>query len=400
MKSIYELRLFDLIWHHAHVTQPGKIFEASDDQFFKNLDSLYAHANQNGHWSICHNKYYGPFNNHSYQSLADLVDFYSRTDLDTNFIFISSFDFPELNNAKRVNYFYFPEYHAYYYPLYQNYTIQPVQLQKKFVCLNKRGHSFRQALYRAFYNCNLLESSYFSYLCETGHCGQLFDLDTYQQINTELLLWHDRWPELTQWEEPSNPFITVNDNNILNEYQRWSNQRAGNFDWETMPELDPTWVHDTNIYATSFCSVVVETCPDQQTVNLSEKTIRAFCMGHPIILIGAAGTVEYLRKLGFDMFDDLIDHRYDHIHDPVLRTRQCFESIKQLNKLSLSELTKLSQSLIDRRQHNINVVQQLFLSMPQAEFKIAQQLKNLLDIPDRDFYSLYSRYEEWKYSRK
>jgi len=391
--SVFNLRLFDMIWHHAHYTE--KVFEEYEDHFFDDPDFLHRHIQQDGAWSICHNKYFGPFTDYSVGQLNRLVDFYKNTSVNSNFILINSFDFPELANIPHVYFYHFPEYHAYYYPLYQDYRITSTKLTKKFICLNKRGHSFRQALYQAFYNCHLLDASYFSYLCETGHCGQLFDETVHAKIEQELLDWHSRWPELARWTTPDKKFITVNDHDILDQYQDWSNQDG----WANTTNLDPSWIHDSAMYATSFCSVVAESIPDQQRINLSEKTIRAFCMGHPIIMIGVAGTVEYLRNLGFDMFDDIIDHSYDHTIDPVIRTRQAFEQILKLNEYSIEELDDLNQQLVPRRQHNIDVVKTMYNNIPCAEFKIAQSIRTLLGIPDNEFHSLYTRYEAWKYDR-
>jgi hypothetical protein len=43
-----------------------------------------------------------------------------------------------------------------------------------------------------------------------------------------------------------------------------------------------------------------------------------------------AGAVAYLRNQGFDMYDDVIDHGYDSIQDPVQRMFSAIESNKRL----------------------------------------------------------------------
>lgn len=79
-------------------------------------------------------------------------------------------------------------------------------------------------------------------------------------------------------------------------------------------------------YKTSVLEIVNETIYFSKGVGISEKylyTIMGFCF--PII-ISNPGTVSYLRNLGFDMFDDIINHHYDHQQDAVWRAMYAIEN--------------------------------------------------------------------------
>jgi hypothetical protein len=54
-------------------------------------------------------------------------------------------------------------------------------------------------------------------------------------------------------------------------------------------------------------------------VRLTEKTLKALGSGLPFVVFGNAGVIEGLRALGFDVFDDLLDHGYDALADPAAR---------------------------------------------------------------------------------
>ena len=43
----------------------------------------------------------------------------------------------------------------------------------------------------------------------------------------------------------------------------------------------------------------------------------------------SAGSIEYLRSLGFDVYDDVIDHSYDNETDYLTRTNMLLDSVKK-----------------------------------------------------------------------
>jgi hypothetical protein len=56
-----------------------------------------------------------------------------------------------------------------------------------------------------------------------------------------------------------------------------------------------------------------------QNVTLSEKTYKIFLMGQMPLILGVPDTVSWIRRLGFDVFDDIINHSYDQEPDPGRR---------------------------------------------------------------------------------
>jgi hypothetical protein len=74
------------------------------------------------------------------------------------------------------------------------------------------------------------------------------------------------------------------------------------------------------VYANSVVEIVNESTFEFNIgTYVSEKFINSvYGMNLPIIL-GQLGIVEYCRKLGFDMFDDVVDHSYDVISRPLDR---------------------------------------------------------------------------------
>jgi hypothetical protein len=83
-------------------------------------------------------------------------------------------------------------------------------------------------------------------------------------------------------------------------------------------------------YQETYINLVTETNINFNTPMLSEKTFKPLTAGQLFILIAAPGAVKFLRDVGFDTFDDIIDHSYDQILDPRVRINKALEQVDQL----------------------------------------------------------------------
>lgn len=75
-------------------------------------------------------------------------------------------------------------------------------------------------------------------------------------------------------------------------------------------------------YKHSAIDIVLETVLISRTGILTEKYLNTVYGSNFPIIIAMHGSVDLLRKYGFDLFDDIIDHSYDTINDPYLRMTQ------------------------------------------------------------------------------
>lgn len=81
---------------------------------------------------------------------------------------------------------------------------------------------------------------------------------------------------------------------------------------------------------------------------ISEKTFKAFGLRHIPIWFSVPGFVAKVRTLGFDMFDDIVNHSYDQIQDEDDRLQAILHQIHELNNLSMAQCSHLKKSLIKR----------------------------------------------------
>lgn len=92
------------------------------------------------------------------------------------------------------------------------------------------------------------------------------------------------------------------------------NDNVGNF----LTNLKP-------LYDISAIEIVNETIFFQRSGIVTEKYLHTIYGDVFPIILGFAGIVSNLRDLGFDVFDDVIDHSYDIIKEPLVRMVKAIE---------------------------------------------------------------------------
>ena len=105
-------------------------------------------------------------------------------------------------------------------------------------------------------------------------------------------------------------------------------------------------LHLRSMYHDHFVEIVAETQFNVPFYGTSEKFRNAVYGCVFPILLGGAGLVDFLRHLGFDMFDDIVDHSYDSIQDPLDRLCAAID----LNRILLSD-NELVKTLWIKNQH-------------------------------------------------
>ena len=91
--------------------------------------------------------------------------------------------------------------------------------------------------------------------------------------------------------------------------------------YKTSPNDNVTNFKDvlSEYYESTFVEIISETSYTEKAYLLTEKTLNSiYGCNFPILLCGQ-GCVKFLRNMGLDMFDDIVDHSYDSIENPIDR---------------------------------------------------------------------------------
>lgn len=95
---------------------------------------------------------------------------------------------------------------------------------------------------------------------------------------------------------------------------------------------------DHPAYQETFVNLVTETTVSNITPMLSEKTFKPIAAGQLFILVASPGSIEFLRNIGIDTFDDIIDHSYDQEEDFRLRILKVVNELDRLMRLDLDKI--------------------------------------------------------------
>jgi hypothetical protein len=213
----------------------------------------------------------------------------------------------------------------------QNYQLRKY---KKYNFLNGVHKPHRYAAYQLIKKHNLLEEGFFSYLDYTNFTKQESYLQqTAQFLNMSL-------------DEFKNDLSTTEIPYLLETFE--SHDQPGIF---ATPFLIPP------IYSwQSYISITSETnyIESSNIVSLSEKSFKAFAGFNIPLLYGQPSITDYLKNLGFDMFDDLFDNTT--VNNKAHTFEKLDRNLQVIKNMSLEELHKFYVNNFDRIQHNFKLM--------------------------------------------
>lgn len=197
---------------------------------------------------------------------------------------------------------------------------QDQTVEKDFNCFLNRIDPIRQTWFYLLFDRNLLNSGYVSFNLDvrTGlQPAEVTGLDLFDSHHRNFLSSFDPIKEQIKKVVPFKNFVEHNDL--------------------------------FSVTLSSKISVIVETYFERpDTKPLSEKTFRALQLPRPWLLFAATGCVDKIRSLGFDVYDDIVDHSYDQFDTATDSVERQESILTQLSELTSLEFTP---SLIKRLTH-------------------------------------------------
>ena len=227
----------------------------------------------------------------------------------------------------------YEQFPASWYGLYAGATnTQPHKPIKKFNCFINRMDPIRQSWFYQLIRRNILDQGLVSFNMDISrHFGQVqyAPTDTPQQVfeqqfHRHLQIFHSE-------HEKAKTMVPYR-----------------NFDCDLQ----------TAIMQTEF-SIVLETYFDRnEVITFSEKIFRCLKLPRPWVIFAMQNAVSYLRELGFDVLDDLVDHGYDRVEHDIERQVKLFDQIQYMCKRTLTpaQIKKCEQAA----EHNNQLLNKMF----------------------------------------
>lgn len=132
-----------------------------------------------------------------------------------------------------------------------------------------------------------------------------------------------------------------------------------------LENVELTWIEQRDIklpaLADALYNAITETAYEPQPgaslithhrPGMTEKSYKCFALYQIPIWLAPYRAVACYRDLGFDVFDDVIDHAYDLEPDPVKRIGMVADQIERVCQQSREQLVQLKLQLQPRFEHN------------------------------------------------
>lgn len=131
----------------------------------------------------------------------------------------------------------------------------------------------------------------------------------------------------------------------------------------------------TNIefYSNSYLGIVIDTFYDTG-VFISEKVYNAMNYHQIFFYLGHQGTLSYLRKQGYETFDNIIDTRYDAINDPGRRLIAARKSLMAFLTQPIEKIKSAYEHAVPAIEHNKQLLQK-----QRPDLIITKHIENLLN---------------------
>jgi hypothetical protein len=212
---------------------------------------------------------------------------------------------------------------------------EPEKLNYKyhFICMNKRVRNFRCEIIDLLARENLLDSNAVSWFYDDVH-----------PMYHEFLYWK---PQILHLDKD---FYTTSDQGCV-------------------PEQ----------YYESFAQLIPEADVDR-VIFPTEKTITALLLGKPFLSVAPRGFHTTLQEMGFQLYDEIFDYRFDLENQRYKRWIMLIDNFKRLQETPLQDLNKLAEKIKPKLQYNMNRAYQLALNYDLNTPEIVKEAyQNFLD---------------------
>lgn len=109
-------------------------------------------------------------------------------------------------------------------------------------------------------------------------------------------------------------------------------------------------------YQTSLVSIVTETNFDQIELTLTEKSFKPPKEKHPFIIVGVAGALKAMRKMGFQTFGEFWDESYDDVEDNYGRMFKIVETLKDISRWDNDKILDFKRRVQPIVEHNFKTL--------------------------------------------
>lgn len=226
------------------------------------------------------------------------------------------------------------------------------EINKHFLCLNRRVKPFREEVVELIHEYNLFDKFHYSF----GVDGESRNHPLFKKLDGNVP--HGFNP-ITGFEKST--FCLLITENTIEYVDR---------------------IHDINVDSNIYLNGGLIN-------HLTEKTTRALCLGMPFIMISSPYSLKTLKEHGFKTFDTFWNEDYDEIIDWEGRFEKIKKIIIEISNWSLKRCNMVYKEMIPILEHNRNRYLEL-----NKEWTENIKMENVIDYDfekESEYYELFER---------
>jgi hypothetical protein len=240
-----------------------------------------------------------------------------------------------------------PEMHMEYLPVFRvdktdiqnaldKYSLEgytPGPKEKTFLCFNRRYSDHRLLFFMIAVKRNLIDKFYMSMAASQPEANRTF------KANAEYLIHKHNTYGFTKEDidacDSLLPLVLDNDN--FNQYPM-----------ETA--VDPV----EKFYKNSLVNIINETYFFNNIIHITEKTYKPIAFLQPFILLGAVGSLQHIKDMGFKTFGEFWDESYDIEIDDSVRFTKIVNIVEEISSWTEQKKIDFSYKVKGILEYNLN----------------------------------------------
>lgn len=125
---------------------------------------------------------------------------------------------------------------------------------------------------------------------------------------------------------------------------------VSNFDFYPM---EPSEFSVETLYENSLINIASETFFFDNYIHITEKTYKPIAFMQPFIIIGAVGTLQHIKDMGFKTFNQFWNEEYDLEVNNEKRMLMIFDAVDIISKWTVDEQIKFSHDVKEIVEYNV-----------------------------------------------
>lgn len=147
---------------------------------------------------------------------------------------------------------------------------------------------------------------------------------------------------------------------------------------------------DYRVYNNSWIDIVSETHYESywNTAHITEKTMRPLVLGKPFLVAGQCGLHDQIKRLGFELYDEIFNYEFDHIKNHRERFKTLLENLIIYKDISVTDRKKLTEKVHEKIIHNNNLAKDLLYN-PKKHMYVVDKSQDVFDTDESIIDFLY-----------